>query len=254
MRSFVSKGGVPIHYTDEGSGPPVVLVHGFASSLEGNWRAPGVIAALLAAGRRVVALDCRGHGRSGKPHDAASYTGTAMEDDVVALLEHLRLPRVDLVGYSMGAYVSASLVVSHEARFRSAILGGVGDGVLVAGNIKARNEAIAQALLGDAAGLAHPAAKGFRQFAEAGGNDLAALAAVARSDRDEFDRARLGALALPVMILVGEGDVLVGRGAKLAAAIPGARHVLVPGDHLTAVVGEAFRAAIVGFLGEHSPV
>jgi pimeloyl-ACP methyl ester carboxylesterase len=80
MSSFDSS-GVEINYVVEGGGAPVVLVHGFASSLQGNWKDTGVIPALVAAGRQAVALDCRGHGRSGKPHDPTAYAGTAMAGD-----------------------------------------------------------------------------------------------------------------------------------------------------------------------------
>ena len=84
MASFDSN-GVRISYIAEGAGPPVALVHGLASSIEKNWHRPGVIDALLGAGRRVVALDCRGHGESEKPHEASAYSGTKMGDEVVAL-------------------------------------------------------------------------------------------------------------------------------------------------------------------------
>src|SRR5262245_19330185 len=195
-------GGVPIHYLAEGEGPAIVLVHGFASSLHGNWRAPGLVSALVDAGRRVVALDCRGHGRSGKPHDPAAYAGTTMEDDVVALLDHVELERADLMGYSMGGYIACSLLTTHAERFRCAILAGIGDGALAPGQMRARNEGIARALEAQAASPAlPPAARAFRDFAEQNRNDLAALAAVARSDRDRFDRKKLAALLLPVMVL-----------------------------------------------------
>ncbi len=252
MPAFHSN-GVEINYVDEGEGPPVVLVHGFASSLDGNWRAPGVIDALLAAGRRVIALDCRGHGKSGKPHDPAAYGGTAMADDVIALMDHLGVVKADLAGYSMGGFMSATLLVRNPDRFHSVILAGVGDGLL-GGWSAARGESIARALeSGDPGVTVDPTARGFRAFAEASGNDLAALAAVQRAFRGDFDPAKLGEATLPVMVLIGEVDTLVGPAAKLAAAIPGARHVLIPGDHLTAVGQPQFRQAIVDFLAEHTP-
>ena len=257
----ITSNGVEINYIDEvsrlvpveGEGPPVVLVHGFASSLDGNWRAPGVIDALIAAGRRVIALDCRGHGKSGKPHDPAAYGGAAMADDVLALMDHLGVARADLAGYSMGGFVSATLLVLHPERFRSVILAGVGDGLL-GGWSAARGEAIARALeSADGANAEDPTARGFRLFAEASGNDLAALAAIQRAFRGSFEPARLSDVTLPVMVLIGEGDTLAGPAGKLAAAIPGAKHVLIPGDHLTAVGQPQFPRAICDFLAEHSP-
>src|SRR5437773_12345851 len=124
---FFDSSGVQINYITEGEGPPIVLVHGFASSLQGNWRATGVIGALTNAGRRVVALDCRGHGHSEKPHDPAAYEGTSMSDDVIALMDHLQIQQADLIGYSMGGFIAASLLTRQPERFHTVILSGVGD-------------------------------------------------------------------------------------------------------------------------------
>ncbi len=247
--------GVRINYIDEGSGPPVVLVHGFASNLQGNWRAPGIVGALVASGRRVVALDCRGHGRSGKPHDPAAYEGTKMADDVVALMDHLHIDVADLMGYSMGGGIAASLLVRRPERFRSVILSGVGDGIVLGVRPRGRSEAIASAMEAPAGARAEDeTARNFRTFAERSGNDLEALAAIQRAQRGGYDPAKLSENKLPVMVLIGEGDTLVGSSEKLADAIPGATLVKVPGDHLTAVGQPRFRQAIVDFLARQSPV
>lgn len=245
----IDSGGVTISYVVEGSGFPVVLVHGFASSVRGNWRGPGIIDALVAAGRRVVALDCRGHGASGKPHDPESYSGSRMTDDVIAVMDHEGIERSDLMGYSMGGFIAASLLVRQPERFGRVILAGVGDTLATGGGRGRRgSEAIANALESETRGGINDArARAFRSFAEQQGNDMAALAAIQRSTR-EFDRAKLAEVRNAVMVLIGEGDVLVGPADALAAAIPGARLVKVPGDHLTAVVKPEFREAIVGWL------
>ena len=197
MATF-ERSGVTIHYVVEGRGPVITLVHGFASSLHGNWRAPGIIEALVSAGRQVVALDCRGHGKSSKPHDPQSYAGAAMTEDVIALLDHLALAQVDLMGYSMGGWIAASLLVNHPGRFRSVILSGVGDGLLAGGLPRARSEAIANALdARDASAASGASARAFRAFAEQQKNDLAALAAMQRATRHEMDPARLGRVDKP---------------------------------------------------------
>src|SRR5512135_1956447 len=94
---------VEIAYLDEGEGEPIVLVHGFASNKEVNWVAPGWVSALTRAGRRVIALDNRGHGQSAKLYDPAAYHSATMADDVRALLNRLGIARADVMGYSMGA-------------------------------------------------------------------------------------------------------------------------------------------------------
>ena len=109
MERFTSFDGVGLAYTVVGSGPDVLLLHGFAADAHGNWIGPGIRDAIVATGRRVVAYDARGHGASDKPHDVAAYENDAMRRDAQALLDFLHIERVDVVGYSMGAIVSSRL-------------------------------------------------------------------------------------------------------------------------------------------------
>jgi pimeloyl-ACP methyl ester carboxylesterase len=247
--------GVRINYVIEGDGPPIVLVHGFTSDIEGNWRATGILGALEDAGRRVIALDCRGHGRSEKPHDPAAYTGTAMADDVIALMDHIGMDRADLMGYSMGGFISLSLAVRFSHRFHSAIFGGVGDPA--ASRARRSPAAMADAMEAeDSASVSDPTARAFRLFAEAQRADLKALAAMQRGAdrRDWFDLSRLSDITIPAMVLVGERDDIIGPPEPLATAIPGATLVKTPGDHITALVKSEFKEAVVTFLAQHSPV
>src|SRR5215471_17214192 len=125
MANFAN-GAVEIAYLDEGEGEPIALVHGFASTKETNWVQPGWVTMLTRAGRRVIALDNRGHGASSKLYDPSAYHSAAMAEDVRALLDHLGIERADVMGYSMGARITAFLTVSHPARVRSVIFGGLG--------------------------------------------------------------------------------------------------------------------------------
>src|SRR5258706_3183464 len=119
-------GPIELAYLDEGEGEPVVLVHGFASTKEVNWVQPGWVATLTRTGRRTIALDNRGHGRSSKLYDPAAYHSALMADDVRALLDHLGLSLADLIGYSMGARICAFLSLDQPRRVRSAVFGGLG--------------------------------------------------------------------------------------------------------------------------------
>ncbi|MBI3403745.1 MAG: alpha/beta hydrolase [Acidobacteria bacterium] len=120
---FFDSNGVKIRYVDVGQGEPVVvLIHGFSSSIEGNWGAPGVIAA-LEHDFRVVALDCRGHGKSDKPHDASAY-GYEMVEDVARLMDHISIRRAHIVGYSMGGAITGKFIVAHPDRVITAVFGG----------------------------------------------------------------------------------------------------------------------------------
>ena len=119
-------GDVAIAYLDEGESDPIVLVHGFASNKEVNWVMPGWTATLRRDGRRVIALDNRGHGQSAKLYDPADYHTDIMAGDVAALIEHLKLGRADLMSYSLGSRISAVLAARHPEMVRSVILGGAG--------------------------------------------------------------------------------------------------------------------------------
>ncbi len=125
MRRF-QHDGVEIAFLDEGQGQPIVLVHGFASTAHVNWVYPEWVATLVKAGRRVVALDNRGHGASSKLYDPAAYHTTSMAQDVRALLDHLDLTRVDVMGYSMGARITAFFASAYPTRLRRAVFGGLG--------------------------------------------------------------------------------------------------------------------------------
>src|SRR5947209_9248739 len=125
MPSF-HNGAVEIAYLDEGEGDPIVLVHGVASTKNVNWVYPTLVSELRKDGRRVIALDNRGHGESAKLYDAAEYSIPIMSGDIVALMDHLKIDRADVLGYSLGGRVPAWLGRNAPARLRSAILGGIG--------------------------------------------------------------------------------------------------------------------------------
>ncbi len=180
MPSF-SHNGVEIAFLDEGEGEPIVLVHGFASNKEINWVGPGWMSTLTRAGRRAIALDDRGHGASSKLYDPAAYHSSRMAEDVSALLDHLGLPRADVMGYSMGARIAAYLALAHPDRVRSVVLGGLGirlvEGVGLPDTIA---DALEAPSLSD---VTDPTARMFRAFAEQTKSDLTALAACLRGSR-----------------------------------------------------------------------
>lgn len=240
---------VEIAFLDEGEGAPIVLVHGFASNKEINWVGPGWIATLTQAGRRVIALDDRGHGASSKLYDPAAYHSSLMAEDVRALLDHLGLPRADVMGYSMGARIAAYLALSHPDRVRSVVLGGLGirlvEGVGLPDTIATGLEAPSLADVTD------PTARMFRAFAEQTKSDLRALAACLRGSRQTLSPAEVGRIAAPVLVAVGSADPIAGSPQELAALIPGARAFVIPGrDHMLAVGDKAFKAEVLRFLAE----
>jgi len=115
---YFDSDGVRIHFVDEGSGEPVILIHGFAANIDLNWRKNGIMDALK-QDFRVVALDNRGHGLSDKPHTADKY-GVNMVEDVIRLMDHLKIPKAHVVGYSMGGFITLKLITTHPDRLLSA--------------------------------------------------------------------------------------------------------------------------------------
>jgi pimeloyl-ACP methyl ester carboxylesterase len=249
MPSF-SHDGVEIAFFDEGEGEPMVLVHGFASNKEVNWVAPGWVTTLKRAGRRVIALDNRGHGASSKLYDPAAYHSAIMADDVRALIDHLGLPRADVMGYSMGARNTAFLALANPEHVRSAVLGGVG-GRLV-GGVGLQPDTIAQGLEAPSlADVADPTAHVFRAFAEQTKSDLRALAACMRGSRQPLERAALAGMAVPVLVAAGTKDLIAGSPEDLAAHMPGAQVLAIPDrDHMLAVGDRVFKAGVLKFLAE----
>jgi pimeloyl-ACP methyl ester carboxylesterase len=247
VQTFAAPDGVSIAYRREGAGPPVLLIHGFAADHAVNWVQCGVVAALVGAGHEVVAMDVRGHGASGKPHDPAAYGTTTMAGDARALLDLLGWGQVDVAGYSMGGLITLRLLLS-EPRVARAVVGGVGGGLLKREMPRAK---IADALeADDASTVADASARAFRAFAESTGADRQALAAVMRGPQPAYTRDDLRRIARPVLVICGDGDTLVGSPHELADAIPGAHAQVVSGDHLSAVVDPAFAEAIVDFFAD----
>ncbi len=241
--------GTRIAYIVRGDGPTVLLLHGFGADHVLNWENSGVIDALVAGSRRVIATDARGHGASGKPHDAEAYSGNAMGRDAQAVLDHLGVEQVDVVGYSMGSMVAARLVPD-EPRTRSLVLGGVGATVTPPRTGGRAPEAIAAALLADdPASIDNVTGRAFREFADATGADRQALAALSRSSSLQYS-VQFDAITVPTLVIAGTDDTLIRSPDALAERLPSARLQMVKGDHLGAPYHGAFKQAIVEFLGD----
>ena len=205
------------------------------------------MATLTGAGRRAIALDCRGHGASAKLYDPALYATDLMADDVRALLDHLGLARADVMGYSMGARIAAFLALAQPHRLRSMILGGLGDRLVEGVGLP---ELIAVAL--EAASVddvTDPQGRMFRIFADQTKSDRKALAACIRGTRQTLSPEQVGRIAVPTLVAVGGKDQVAGSPHHLAALIPGARAIEIPNrDHMLAVGDRVFKAAALEFL------
>jgi pimeloyl-ACP methyl ester carboxylesterase len=252
MRSFTTWDGIEIVYQQWGEPtglPPVVLQHGFVADANANWVIPGIVDALLAAGRQVIAPDARGHGRSEKPHDPSFYGEQRMARDLGCLLELTGPTEVDLVGYSMGAIV-ALIFSGGDQRVRRLVVGGVGSGVIECGGVDRRaisNESIIEALsVEDPSRLEDQGARAFRALADALGADRRAL--VAQASSIYRGRIPLERITAPTLLLAGREDLLALRPEVLAEALPDATLRVVPGNHIAAVADPCFTHLLVDFL------
>ena len=246
MERFESD-GVEIAYLDEGRGDPVVLVHGFASTAAVNWVNPQWVKTLTGAGRRVLALDNRGHGASGKPHAPEQYAAAVMAGDVARLMAHAGVARADVMGYSMGARITATLALRRPDLTRSIVLGGLGlhlvDGTGLSPGIADAMEAPHLDALTD------PTQRLFRRFAETNGADLTALAACIRGSRQSLTREEVATITCPVLVAVGTKDAIGGPAGPLAALFPNGRALDIPDrDHNLAVGDKVYKQGVLAFL------
>jgi pimeloyl-ACP methyl ester carboxylesterase len=239
--------GIEIAFVDEGAGDPVLLIHGFASNAAVNWVDTGWLRHLNREGFRAIAMDNRGHGGSSKLYAPADYGTAKMAEDALALLDHLDLPRADILGYSMGARVAAFLAIAHPDRVRSVMFGGLGINMV---RPMAGTGPIAAALEAPSIeAVTNPTARTFRAFADSTNSDLRALAACIRGSRDPLTAEDLRRIRCPVLVAVGTEDVIGGSAAELAAIIPGAESLAIEGrDHMKAVGDRQFKEGVTGFL------
>jgi pimeloyl-ACP methyl ester carboxylesterase len=251
METFLSD-GVEIAYVDfepltEDRREPIVLVHGFASTHAVNWLFTQWVKTLTEDGRRVIVFDNRGHGRSAKLYDPAQYSLDLMAADIVHLLDHLSIPRADVMGYSLGGRIGTVLALTAPERVRSLILGGIGENLIEnAGLPRGLAEAMEIERIED---IDDSTLKIFRGFAEATRSDLAALAACVRGARKSVEPELLARITAPVLICVGTRDDVAGDPLPLAEFFPNARVVDIPGrDHNRAVGDRIYKQAVLEFL------
>lgn len=252
MAEFTSFDGTHLYYEEEGAGTPVVLLHGLSSSTSGNWQEPGIWDALLGAGKRVIGLDARGHGRSDKPHDPSAYENHAMVRDVGTFFDQLGLDQTDLAGYSMGASTAIRFAAT-DRRLRRLVLGGVGGDPAKWGSSEGedRTKMTTRWLAGleaeDPNAIEDPVARRARRLFEARGNDLQAIAALLRVSRHLGGDVELANITAQTLVVCGDKDL---SPYELAAALPHADALVLEGDHEGVVVNPELAKSIATFLSD----
>jgi pimeloyl-ACP methyl ester carboxylesterase len=256
---FFDSNGVKIHYRVWGKGDPIVLIHGFTASIDSNWVEPGIVDK-LDDDFKVIALDLRGHGKSDKPHDPAAY-GDEMAADVVRLLDHLKIEKAHVVGYSLGGFTTLKLLTLHPERFLSATLGGAGwrppgeDGGIsgLAESLESGNGIAPLMIALTPTGQPTPSPEQIEMVNQMlmATNDPLALAAVIRgmgSLTVPEEAARK--IEVPILAVVGEVDPLHAGVEELDRMLPEpeVEVVVLPGkDHMTAVADPALAQSVYDF-------
>ncbi|MEO1693749.1 MAG: alpha/beta hydrolase [Pseudomonadota bacterium] len=229
---------------------PVLLIHGFASRHEVNWVDTGWVNAISRDGWRVIALDNRGHGASGQSENPADYGAPLMADDAVRLLDQLRIERAHVMGYSMGARITAFMAMRVAERVQTATFAGLGVNMIRGFT---NSEAIAAALeatnhddIDDEAG------RMFRAFAEMTRSHLPSLAACIRSSRAGISADDVARITRPVLVAAGTEDEIAGSATGLADLVPSAEAFDIEGrDHMKAVGDKSYKAAFLDFITRH---
>lgn len=230
---YFESDGVRIHYQADGAGPVVVLIHGFGGTVE-SWHRTGVTR-VLAPHFRVVAMDVRGHGRSAKPHDPASY-GAALAADVVRLIKHLGETKAHVVGYSLGGLVALDVAALHQEHALSVVVGGTGwpppDAV---DNFRRHAEAIEQG-----------------KVRLRDGEDATALAALSRG-LGVLSAKDVRGIKNPLAVIIGADDMFMADAQRLARAVPKTEVIIIPAtNHETAIWHPKFAEALLAFLRKHA--
>jgi pimeloyl-ACP methyl ester carboxylesterase len=260
---FFDSGGVKIHYHVEGKGEPVLLIHGFATNARLQWMTSGVFKA-LAKDHRVLAMDVRGLGESGKPSDPKKF-GTEMVEDAVRLLDHLKIDKAHVVGYSMGAIIAGKLLETHPDRLLSVTLGGTGvfpEGVKLPPNLEKLAQSLEQgkgmgsAVMAMTPGKSKPSAATIREVNRmTAGENGKAMAAMVRSWATlGVSRDKLEANKVPTLALIGTADPMKEGFEFMKEGMANLKIVTIEGaTHINAPSNPKFISSLRSFLADNSP-
>jgi pimeloyl-ACP methyl ester carboxylesterase len=242
---FTTSDGTQIAWREEGTGRPLILIHGYISDAQTNWIKYGTMSRLADAGHRVIMPDLRAHGDSDKSHDPARYPLDILADDQFELIDHLGVSDFDLGGYSLGGRTVARML-ARGAKPGRAVISGMGLEGLI--NTAARGAhfrniltRIGQHERGTAEWMAE-------QFLKSSGGDPVALNLIL----DTFVNTTVQMIAgfdLPIGVICGSEDQDNGSAAALADLLPQGELITIPGNHMSAVTKPEFATAFRNFLG-----
>jgi pimeloyl-ACP methyl ester carboxylesterase len=243
-QEFTAPDGIELAWHETGEGRPVVLLHGLFSDARTNWIRFGAAAEIAGRGFRVIMPDLRGHGTGARPHDPAAYPPDILARDGLALIAHLGLTDYDLGGYSLGGRTAVRMVALGAAPRRLVIAGMGLAGLHDTGARSDHFKAILKGLGTHPRGSPEWMAEAFLKTT---GGDPKALLPLLDSFVDT-DSEMLRSITIPTLVVSGADDHDNGSAEALAKALPDARYVEVPGNHMSAVTRPDLGRAIADFL------
>jgi pimeloyl-ACP methyl ester carboxylesterase len=236
---YPSFDGTKIYYEVRGEGKPVLLVHGFVVN-SNSWKHAALYDSLLNAHYKVILLDMRGNGKSGKPHDSTAYDNDAEAKDIMGVMDKLKINQYSVVGYSRGSIITARLLVL-DTRITDAVLGGMG---LDFTNPQwPRRIMFYRGLMGDSIAEV----KGLIDYIHRQNLDQLALAYLQRSQPSTSKEA-LSKILQPALVISGDKDTDNGSASELAKVLPNSYRATVPGDHNHASATPEFSKEVIDFL------
>ncbi len=253
--------GVEIYYSVQGEGEPVVLIHGLTMTADNAWGVTGIIET-LSADYQVIAVDTRGHGASGKPHDPVAY-GDNMVLDVINLLDHMNISKANFIGYSMGGTLTQNLLINYPERVLKAVMAGSGwanpEGretlvSIIAEGFESGNGLgpLLTALTPEGQPVPTPEELEGINTLLMTGNDLVALAAVARGflHLDGITESEFRSNEIPLLYIVGEHDNQKFAVNRVRPVVSNAQFIEIPdADHIDTYQSPILLESIVSFLG-----
>ncbi|MGH9754499.1 MAG: alpha/beta fold hydrolase [Blastocatellia bacterium] len=263
---FTTSDGVKIHFMVKGKGTPVILIHGYTGSAEGNWFSNG-IADALAVNHMVIAIDCRNHGLSDKPQPM----GLGKAEDVIEMMDHLKIQKAHFHGYSMGGGIVARLMALIPDRFITAGFGGSGVQEVdpewrakapkdKEGRDAQEDEASTKLRTRRSKDLGMTIEEYQKQMAERQERQRAALAAArdqaaARPAGPQLDLTKI---TFPVLAVNGEFDRPLAKTVRMHRELRNFTNVVLPGkSHLTAIMAgympKEYLESLVKFINANDP-
>ncbi len=243
---------ISLYYEIHGEGLPILFLHGGAVNFRYNFAMCGWVKQFTKCGSKVIGLDFRGHGKSTKSHETSAYGTYNLANDVIALLDHLNIDRISLVGYSLGSAIALYLMSTFPSRFSSASFVAAGDGLL--GIPPYTTDAVVPKLVDALSRSEYPddlsvEMAAFWNFFTESGEDRKAIIAFLMANYPSMEIETVDTIQAPVLVVSGERDSVLGRAPMLAKSLSHGQYIEIAGaGHFDLAIDTKVQEAVAEFL------